>query len=115
MMIPIRALVSMLLVILAASKTIAFEVPANLKAFSNHIKDGQCTGGKILKSDFFSETGKAKSMGAVLRNVCSADGITAFAYCKDNKTGVLYLHGTSSRLANMDIDCDGNQSDPGDG
>lgn len=40
---------------------------------------------------------------------------SAFAYCKDNKTGVLYLHGTGSKLANMDIDCDGDQSDHGDG
>lgn len=28
---------------------------------------------------------------------------------------MLYLHGTGSKLANMDIDCDGDQSDLGDG
>lgn len=40
---------------------------------------------------------------------------TAFAYCQDNQTGVVYLHGTDSRFANMDIDCDGLQSGPVDG
>ena len=28
---------------------------------------------------------------------------------------MIYLHGTGSNLANMDIDCDGDQSDHGDG
>lgn len=41
--------------------------------------------------------------------------LPAFAYCRDDDTGVLYLHGTGEKLANMDIDCDGDQSDPGDG
>ena len=44
--------------------------------------------------------------------------LSDFAYCQDNGTGVIYLHGTgssNSNFANMDVDCDGDQSDPGDG
>jgi hypothetical protein len=44
-----------------------------------------------------------------------ANPTTAFAYCQDDATGVVYLHGTGDKFANMDIDCDGDQSDPGDG
>lgn len=36
---------------------------------------------------------------------------TAFAYCKDNATGVIYLHGNNDLFANMDVDCDGLQSE----
>jgi hypothetical protein len=33
-----------------------------------------------------------------------------FAYCQDDATQVIYIHGDGSDLANMDIDCDGLQS-----
>ena len=39
----------------------------------------------------------------------------AFAYCKDSKTGVIFIHGNNQLFTNMDIDCDGDQSDHGDG
>jgi hypothetical protein len=41
--------------------------------------------------------------------------ILAYAYCQDHETGAIYLHGQGSKLANMDVDCDGDQSDHGDG
>jgi hypothetical protein len=41
--------------------------------------------------------------------------LTAFAYCQDTATSVIYLHGDGSELANMDIDCDGEQHPAGDG
>lgn len=41
--------------------------------------------------------------------------MSGFAYCKDSKTGVLYIHGINELFTNMDIDCDGDVSDPGDG
>ncbi len=40
--------------------------------------------------------------------------MTAFTYCQDSATGVLYLHGQGSSLADMDVDCDGLQTG-GDG
>lgn len=39
----------------------------------------------------------------------------AFAYCQDNATGVIYLHGNGDDFANMDVDCDGLQTGPVDG
>ena len=41
--------------------------------------------------------------------------VIAYAYCQDGETGVVYLHGDGKNLANMDVDCDGDQSDHGDG
>lgn len=38
-----------------------------------------------------------------------------YAYCQDNSTGVLYLHGDGTNFANMDVDCDGLQGGPVDG
>ena len=49
------------------------------------------------------------------RRQAEAKSTTAFAYCQDDETGVVYLHGQGSQFVNMDIDCDGDQSDPGDG
>jgi hypothetical protein len=36
--------------------------------------------------------------------------LTDFAYCQDDATQVIYIHGDGSDLANMDIDCDGLQT-----
>jgi hypothetical protein len=82
-----------------AIAVLARDVPDNVKSFISRVRSGKCTGGTVLKDGFYSQYPGAKT----------------FAYCQDNETGVIYLHGTGSRLANMDIDCDGDQSDPGDG
>jgi hypothetical protein len=39
---------------------------------------------------------------------------TAFGYCKDATSGVIYLHGDGKQLVNMDIDCDGQQGGAGE-
>lgn len=40
--------------------------------------------------------------------------ISAFSYCQDHLEdyGIIYLQGTKGQLADMDIDCDGNQDEP---
>ena len=43
------------------------------------------------------------------------NSMAAYAYCQDNSTGVLYLHGEGNNFANMDVDCDGLQGGPVDG
>lgn len=82
-----------------AAAALARDVPEHVRSFVNRVKSGKCTGGTVLKDGFYSKYPGSKT----------------FAYCQDNETGVIYLHGTGSNLANMDIDCDGDQSDPGDG
>jgi hypothetical protein len=39
---------------------------------------------------------------------------SAFGYCKDAASGVIYLHGNGKQLVNMDIDCDGQQGGAGE-
>ena len=91
-----KIIFTLLVFVIAAS---ARDVPDNVRSFINRVKSGKCTGGKVLKDGFYA----------------NYPGSKTFAYCQDNKTGVIYLHGTGSKLADMDIDCDGDQSDPGDG
>ena len=33
----------------------------------------------------------------------------AFAYCQDDETKAIYLHGNGRKLADMDVDCDGRE------
>lgn len=57
----IAPLLGVLLVALSAIEISAYEIPANVQAFADRIRNGQCTGGKILKKGFFSETPDDKS------------------------------------------------------
>ncbi len=34
-----------------------------------------------------------------------ADWTLAWAYCQDERTGVIYIHGNGDKIANMDVDC----------
>ncbi|KAK5111588.1 hypothetical protein LTR85_011817 [Meristemomyces frigidus] len=81
------------------SSVFRFDIPSNVQSFYNRIKTGKCTGGSVLKDGFYSKY----------------DGSGTFAYCQDKATGVIYIHGNNQLFANMDVDCDGDQSDPGDG
>jgi hypothetical protein len=40
----------------------ARDVPANLRAFHDRIKHGQCTGGRVLQNGFYSEIGDSRCM-----------------------------------------------------
>lgn len=51
-----------MLVAMAVAAASAYEIPRNVQAFHNRIKDGKCAGGKVLKDGFYSEDGGAKSM-----------------------------------------------------
>ncbi|KAF2670029.1 Chitosanase-domain-containing protein [Microthyrium microscopicum] len=62
--------------------------------FQNSKMSGKCAGGKVLKDGFHSIEGDMKD----------------FAYCQDQKSGVIYVHGNGTNFANMDVDCDGQQS-----
>lgn len=98
----------------------ARDVPANVKSFYDRITDGKCTGGKILKDGFYDEIPGSKSMSFPSfpppgQGILSHPSLQAFAYCQDDKTGVLYLHGNGNKFANMDVDCDGLQTGPVDG
>lgn len=50
-----------ILVGLLAGSTVARDVPANVRAFYNRIKNGKCTGGNVLKEPFYSQYPGSKS------------------------------------------------------
>jgi chitosanase len=79
---------------------IARDVPRGLKAFYDTVKNGgTCSGSDLLQGGFYDED----------------DGSKNYGYCrKGMKDKGFYLKGPSSKLANMDIDCDGHQT-KGDG
>lgn len=54
-------LLSILLVAFTVTNALAYDIPSNVKAFANRIKDGKCKGGKVLKDGFYSEDGGPKS------------------------------------------------------
>ncbi|KIW02779.1 uncharacterized protein PV09_05841 [Verruconis gallopava] len=76
----------------------AREIPPNARAFYNRIKNDGCDDGVILQSGFYN--GQRTSQN--------------FSYCQDNSTKVIYIH-TGSDFASMSVDCNGDQSDRGDG
>ncbi|EAW08981.1 glycoside hydrolase family 75 protein [Aspergillus clavatus NRRL 1] len=87
--------------VLWVSQALAKEIPASLQAFYNQVRNGgTCSGPDALATDFF--------------NTEQSGGHTAYCtkYLPLGKG--LYLKGPGSDLANMDIDCDGEQSG-GDG
>ncbi|KAL7948707.1 fungal chitosanase of glycosyl hydrolase group 75 domain-containing protein [Trichoderma barbatum] len=82
-----------------AGAAAARSVPANVQSLYNSIvAQGSCR--SPLATGFYSSDGD--------------NGSTS--YCGDHLAdyGIVYLQGTSRRLANMDIDCDGIQNGPAD-
>ncbi|KAL8725037.1 MAG: hypothetical protein Q9166_007612 [cf. Caloplaca sp. 2 TL-2023] len=81
----------------------ALSVPTNVRNFYNRVKSSTCTGTEKLKGGFYDQE----------------DGSAQWSYCRktfsDSGKHAIYLHGSSSKLANMDIDCDGDLSNPVDG
>ncbi|KAI1654756.1 glycoside hydrolase family 75 protein [Daldinia decipiens] len=79
--------------------TLARDVPSNVRNFYNNIKNsGQCS--YPLATGFYSEYNDDNS----------------FSYCGDHleDSKVIYIQGSNSQFANMDIDCDGTQGGPAD-
>jgi hypothetical protein len=79
----------------------ARSVPFNVRAFYHRVKSHRklCTGANRLATGFFGEEG----------------GPPKFSYCHEPHNNVVYLYGPGKALADMDIDCDGDQSFRGDG
>jgi chitosanase len=73
----------------------AYNIPDNVQAFYDKVKNGgSCTGSDLLKGGFYAEEGGSKNFG----------------YCQKYFTNKgFYLKGPKTQLADMDIDCDGNQ------
>ncbi|KAI4136485.1 MAG: hypothetical protein L6R39_007764, partial [Caloplaca ligustica] len=92
-----------LAVIVAAQGIAGLSVPTNVRSFYNRVKPSTCTGTEKLKGGFYDQDG----------------GSAQWSYCRktfsDSGKHAIYLHGPSSKLANMDIDCDGDLSNPVDG
>jgi hypothetical protein len=84
---------------LASQPSQARDIPSNAQSFYNTIKSrGSC--GNKLATGFYSND----------------EGSNTFSYCGDHMAdyNVVYLQGTSGKLANMDVDCDGAQGGPAD-
>lgn len=79
-----------------AAPALAYDIPDNVQAFYDKVKKGgSCTGSDLLKGGFYAEEGGSKNFG----------------YCQKYFTSKgLYLKGPNTQLADMDIDCDGNQN-----
>lgn len=73
-------------------------IPDNLKKFYDKVKAGECKGDNLLAKGFVGEGSKVGS-----------------TYCTNDKKDIVYLSNKPGKLANMDVDCDGDQRDPGDG
>ncbi|KAI4167788.1 MAG: hypothetical protein LQ343_006920 [Gyalolechia ehrenbergii] len=88
-----------LLIILAAQSVSAVAVPANVRNFYNRVKTSTCTGTDKLRGGFYDQD----------------DGQAKWSYCQTSVASkAIFLQGPST-LANMDIDCDGDLSNPVDG
>lgn len=92
--------VSSLVLGFLAMQTTARSVPDNVKAFYEKVKSGgTCSGPDLLKGGFYDED----------------NGPAKYGYCQKYMTNKgFYLKGPGTKLANMDIDCDGHQT-AGDG
>lgn len=74
----------------------ARDVPTNVRNFYNRVVANQkCP--KLLKGGFHSTENDSQDFG----------------YCRDTKTGAVYLQGQHAKLVNMDVDCDGKQGGAG--
>ncbi|TVY24767.1 Endo-chitosanase [Lachnellula hyalina] len=85
--------------IVLASRCLAADVPSNVQSFYDGIKSaGSCS--KKLSEGFYAHD----------------DGPNTFFYCGDHLDDyqVIYLQGTGGAMADMDIDCDGEQHGKGD-
>ncbi|KAJ2969536.1 hypothetical protein NQ176_g8611 [Zarea fungicola] len=81
---------------LCATGAVARDVPANVKALYDSIRSsGTCS--NVLQGGFFSQEGDSQD----------------FCYCGDHleDKGIIYMQGSGGQLVNMDIDCDGHQSE----
>ncbi|KAH8690297.1 chitosanase [Talaromyces proteolyticus] len=88
------ALTSLTVAALAAP-ALSYNIPDNVQAFYDKVKNGgSCSGSDLLQGGFYAEEG----------------GSTDFGYCQKYFTNKgFYLKGSGSQLADMDIDCDGDQ------
>jgi hypothetical protein len=95
---PVLAFLTFALLTLSVS---THSVPRNVQAFSHRVRSDRrlCTGAKRLATGFFA----------------SEDGPPRFSYCLEPTANVIYLNGPHTALADMDIDCDGDQHFRGDG
>ncbi|KAI1844193.1 hypothetical protein JX266_009677 [Neoarthrinium moseri] len=78
----------------------AIDIPANIKTFYNNVvAQGDCK--TKLASGLYSYK----------------DGPPDWSYCGDHLQdyGIIYIQGQQGQLANMDIDCDGQQREPNNG
>ncbi|KAK5659857.1 hypothetical protein OQA88_13320 [Cercophora sp. LCS_1] len=79
----------------------ARDVPPNIREFYNSLKsNGTSSCSKKLATGFWSSDG----------------GSNSFSYCGDrlSDSGIVYIKGSGSAFANMDIDCDGAPGGPAD-
>ena len=83
------------LVLLFAGLSVARKIPANLKKFYDTRKNGACPNPISIRYD-------------------SGQAVGDTEYCKDKATGVVYLKDTGNGYADVDIDCDGLNSDKDD-
>ncbi|KAK0611444.1 glycoside hydrolase family 75 protein [Immersiella caudata] len=84
---------------IAASGTAARDVPPNIRSLYHAIKESaSCS--DPLANGFWS----------------SDNGANTFTYCGDHlhDKGIIYIQGDNGALADMDIDCDGEQGGPAD-
>ncbi|KAK3294355.1 glycoside hydrolase family 75 protein, partial [Chaetomium fimeti] len=85
--------------LVCAAGVSARDVPSNVKNFYDSVKaKGDCS--NKLATGFYSKD----------------DGPSTFSYCGDHQDDydVIYLKGAGSALADMDVDCDGEQNGRGD-
>ncbi|KAL2129771.1 hypothetical protein VTI74DRAFT_7323 [Chaetomium olivicolor] len=85
--------------LLGAAGVSARDIPSNVKNFYDSLRAGGTCSNK-LATGFYAKD----------------DGPNTFSYCGDhlNDYNVIYIKGTGSALADMDIDCDGEQNGRGD-
>ncbi|KAL2190119.1 Chitosanase-domain-containing protein [Thermothelomyces heterothallicus CBS 203.75] len=85
--------------LVGAAGVAARDVPSNVQSFYDSLKaEGACS--NKLATGFYAKD----------------DGPNTFAYCGDHLSdyNVIYLKGSGSAFADMDIDCDGEQNGKGD-
>jgi chitosanase len=89
------------LVIHPISALSALTVPSNVRDYYNRVKSdsSMCSGNNKLATGFYATEG----------------GPPEFSYCRDPSAKTVFLHGPLAELADMDIDCDGDQHFRGDG
>jgi chitosanase len=89
------------LVIQPISALSVLPVPSNVREYYNRVKSdsSMCSGNNKLATGFYASDG----------------GRPEFSYCLDPSAKTIFLHGPLAELADMDVDCDGDQHFRGDG